>query len=101
MPLAALLVMVPLPDMASTASSNPFKSSVPEAAIDTSEASGITPDAPNFKVPALMVVVPVYELLVLDKTNIPVPYLVSVPPVLAIDVEANVTVWPLLSRLNC
>jgi len=63
---------VPAPANEPIVSENEAKSNVPVSV--TAEPFGITSDAPSVKVPEVIVVVPEYALLVLDKINGDVPF---------------------------
>jgi hypothetical protein len=60
-------VIVPLPDKLPIVSEKLAKSKVPFTTV--AELFGITPAAPSFKVPAVIVVAPVYALDVLDNVK--------------------------------
>ena len=73
---AALLVIEPAPVKEPTVSLKLFKSNV--AVTETALASGITPLAPNFRVPAFAFVVPTYEFAP-EIVQLPVPAFIMLP----------------------
>ena len=77
--------MVPLPDKLPIVSEKLAKSKVPFTTV--AELFGITPAAPNFKVPAVIVVVPEYALLAFDNVNVELPFsviFVTLEPIAAL-----------------
>ena len=68
-----LLLIVPPPANEFTISALPQTSSIAAAASDRSDASGMTPAAPSFNVPALMIVSPVY-VFAPSSVNVPTPW---------------------------
>jgi hypothetical protein len=85
---------VQVPAIDKTVSLKPFRSNVPVPLPKlTAEPSGITPDAPNFNVPAVIVVVPVYALPVLESINADV-LLFCVTPVTLDPISALIVVEP-------
>ena len=75
-----------------------FKSNVAPLATDTAVAPNAL-FAPNFNVPAFIVVAPVYEL-VPDNINVPEPILVSAPVVEAAEPVTVNTVAPVLTSIE-
>ena len=84
---AAPLVMFPAPAIDATVSKFALRSKVP--VIVTAEPSGMTPSAPNFSVPALIFVGPLY-VLSSDNIHVPAPTLVKVVTVEPIAIAT----WP-------